>query len=213
MSQQPKPDHLLTLLEGDIIQPPLGTRILKKGVTSTLLKGRELIKRIKEEGDRYKIEAAKEVEIIREKALQEGFQTGYEKWLEAIHQLEEEIQKVRGQVEKQIVPIAIKAAQKVVARELETHPEAILDIVRGHLKSVAQHKRFTIYVSREEFDILDKARNQLKEKLELLEAFSVRVRDDLQKGDVVIETEAGIVNATIENQWARIERAFQMERK
>ena len=41
----------------------------------------------------------------------------------------------------------------------------------------------------------------------------MRVRDDLQKGGVVIETEAGIVNATIENQWARIERAFQMESK
>lgn len=213
MPQQPKPDHLLTLLEGDIVQPPLGTRILKKEVTSTLLTGKELINKIKEEGDRYKIEAAKEVEKIREKALQEGFQEGYEKWLVAIHQLEEEIQKVRGQVEKQIVSVAIKAAQKVVARELETHPEVILDIVKGHLKAVAQHKRFTIYVSREEFDILDKARNQLKEKLELLEAFSVRVRDDLQKGDVVIETEAGIVNATIENQWARIERAFQMESK
>jgi len=210
---QPKPEHLLTLLEGSIVQPPLGTRILKKDVVSSLLTGEELIKKIKEEGDRYKIEAAKEVETIREKALQEGFEAGYEKWLEAIHQLEEEIKKVRGQVEKQIVPVAIKAAQKVVAKELETHPETILDIVRGHLKAVAQHKRFTLYVSREEFDILDKSRNQLKEKLELLEAFSIRIRDDLKPGSVVIETEAGIVNATIENQWARIERAFQMENK
>jgi len=213
MVQQQNPDHLLTLLEGAIVQPPLGTKVLKKEVTSSLLTGQELIQKIQEEGARYKIEAAKEVEALREQALQEGFQEGYDKWLESIHRLEEEIQKVRGQVEKQIVPVAVKAAQKIVARELEAHPETIIDIVKSHLKAVAQHKKFTVYVSRDEFDLLDKARHQLKEKLESLEAFSVRARDDLQKGSVVIETEAGIVNATIENQWARIEKAFQMENK
>ena len=206
-------DNLLTLLEGGKVAPPLGKKVLKKELTTTLLEGKELITRIKEESERYKIEAAKEMETLREKALHEGFQEGYQKWLEHINKLEEEIKRVRADVEKQIVPVALKAAQKVVSKEFEIHPEIIIDIVKNHLKAVAQHKKITIYVSKEDYDLLDKARDSLKEKLEHLEVFSVRIRDDVKRGGCVIETESGIINATIENQWARIEKAFKVEGK
>ncbi len=206
-------DNLLTLLEGGKVAPPLGKKILKKELTTTLLEGKNLITKIKEEGERYKIEATKQIETEREKALHEGFQEGYQKWLEHINKLEEEIQKVRSDMEKQIVPVALKAAQKVVSKEFEIHPDIIVDIVKNHLKAVAQHKKITIYVSKEDYDLLDKARDSLKEKLEHLEVFSVRFREDVKRGGVIIETEAGIINATIDNQWARIEKAFKVEGK
>lgn len=203
-----KGPHLLTMISGDKVQLGNQQKVIKKELFSELLTGKALIEKIYEEGETYKVTVASESEEIKEKAEIQGFQKGYEKWLEKVAELEEEIQKVRQDVEQTIIPVALKAAKKIVGKELEIYPETVTEIVRSHLKAVAQHKRVTIWVAPDDFLVLDKKKNDLKLLFEELEAFTLRPREDLTKGGCVIETESGIINATFENQWAIIERAF-----
>jgi type III secretion protein L len=108
-----------------------------------------------------------------------------------------------------IVPVALKAAKKILGREIETVDTAIVDIVANSLKAVAQHKKFTIYVNRKDLDVLEANRPALKKVLENPEAFSLRERADIQPGGCIIETEGGIINAQLENQWRILEQAFE----
>ncbi len=68
---------------------------------------------------------------MKEQAQKEGFEEGFKQWLEHIQLLEEEIKKVRHETEKVALPVALKAAKKIVGQVLTEIPEsAILEI--GH---------------------------------------------------------------------------------
>jgi type III secretion protein L len=136
------------------------------------------------------------------------FAEGYQTWVEHIAKLEEEILKVRDDMEKLLVPVALKAAKKIVGREIELSDDTIVDIVSNSLKSVSQHKKITIYVNKKDLDPLEQSRSRLKEIFESLEVLSLRERSDIARGGCVIETEGGIINAQLENQWSALERAF-----
>ena len=199
---------LLTLIYGDRIHLAPQEKIIKHDLFSELIDAKDLINQIKLESKKYRLGISKECEVIKEQAEQEGFKQGFEKWLEKVKELEERIEKVKDELEEVITPLALTAAKKIVGREIELDKEIIVDIVKSHLRAVKQSKRIVVVVSREDFARLDQRKNELKENFEELESFSVRPRDDLSKGSCIIETESGIINATIENQWALIEKVF-----
>ena len=157
----------------------------------------------------YKVHVADECEKLKEHAQKEGFEEGFSKWVQKVAELEAEIQQVRKDLQKILVPVALKAAKKIVGREIELSDETIVDIVSNALKAVAQHKKVTIYVNKKDLATLDAHRSRIKQLFEALEALSIRERSDISPGGCIIETEGGIINAQIENQWRIIERAFE----
>ncbi|NGX36596.1 MAG: hypothetical protein K1000chlam1_01445, partial [Candidatus Anoxychlamydiales bacterium] len=48
-----------------------------------------------------------------------------------------------------------------------------------------------------------------KEILELTQIFSLEERNDIEPGGCIIETEKGIINAQLDNQFRAIEAAFK----
>ena len=108
------------------------------------------------------------------------------------------------------MPVALKAAKKIVGREMELSDEAIVDIVSNTLKSVSQHKKITIYVNKKDLDALERNRSRLKEIFETLDVLSLRERNDIAPGGCIVETEGGIINAQLENQWRILENALEM---
>jgi len=183
-------------------------KIVPKEAIEQLLDAGGVLKAVQEDATRYKLDIAKECELLKEEAMQQGYADGYQKWTEEIVALEEEIAKVREEFEKMLMPVALKAAKKIVGREIELSKDVIVDIVANALKSVAQHKRVTIFVNKEDLDTLETNRSRLKSMFESLEVLSLREKDDIAKGGCVIETEGGIINARLENQWTALERAF-----
>lgn len=173
-----------------------------------ILDAQEVLEKVKQDAEKYKLEVAEECEKHKELARQEGFAEGFQKWAEHIAKIEEEIIKVRQDIEKMLIPVALKAAKKIVGREIELSENTIVDIVSNTLKAVSQHKKITIYVNKKDLDPLEISRPRLKEIFESLEVLSLRERADIARGGCVIETEGGIINAQLENQWNALERAF-----
>lgn len=200
---------LLTLIYGDRVHLTPGEKVVKSDLFSNLIEAKELLNKIQIESKQYRLGIAKECEELKEQAEREGFKQGFEKWLGKVKELEDWIAQVKRELEQVITPLALTAAKKIVGREIALDKEAIVDIVRSHLKAVKQNKRITVWVSRDDFAALDQRKNELRNNFEELESFSVRARDDLTKGGCTIETETGIINATIENQWAIIEKVFK----
>jgi type III secretion protein L len=173
-----------------------------------LLSSQEVLETVYQDAEKYKLEIAQECEKLKERASQEGFAEGFQKWAEHIAKIEEEILQVRQDLQKMLIPVALKAAKKIVGREIELSEDTIVDIVSNSLKSVSQHKKITIYVNKKDLEHLENNRSRLKEIFESLEALSIRERNDVARGGCIIETEGGIINAQLENQWIALERAF-----
>ena len=113
------------------------------------------------------------------------------------------------ELQKTILPLALKAAKKIVGRELELKPETIVDIVRQTLKPVTQHHNIKIFVAKQDKEALEKEKKELRNILEHVQTFIIEEREDITPGGCIIETEAGIINASLENQWRALESAFE----
>ena len=198
-----------TLIRGDSIHVAPQQKILPAEDFSQLASGQEILEAVKKDALHYKETIAVECENIKEHAYKDGYEAGFQAWAEHIVKMQNEINNLRKEYNKMLAPIALKAAQKIVGKAFEINNELVLDTVSNSLKSVLQHKRITIYVNKIDLDILEKNRNKLKNLFENIEALSIREREDVKSGGCIIETEGGIINAQLDNQWAVLERAFE----
>jgi type III secretion protein L len=202
-------NKFFTLIHGESVHVAPQTKVIPAEAFSTSLDAIEVLDKVKKDAEQYRLEVAAECEKLKEQAQREGFEEGFKKWMDTIARLEEEIAKVRGDMEKVLVPVALKASKKIVGREIEQSPSAIVDIVSNTLKAVSQHKQITIYVNKKDIDALETNRSRIKQLFESLEVLSIRERADITPGGCIIETEAGIINAQLDNQWRILENAFE----
>ncbi len=198
-----------SLISGAGVHAAPGAKIIPADVFSKAVSAQELLDQVTQECDGYKQQIASECEKLKEQAQQEGFQEGYAQWTEHLAELEREIANVNAATERMIIPVALKAARKIVGREIELSENAIVDIVASKLKAVSQAKQIIIYVSPEELEKLESHRKDLATVFEKLESLSIRPNEDLGVGSCIIETETGIINAQLEKQWEILEHAFQ----
>lgn len=198
-----------TLIHGDQILAAPDTKIFPAESYSKLVDAEAVLEHIKEDAEQYRQEVVQETEALKEEAERQGYEAGFAKWAENLVKLEEEIENVHAELTKLVIPVALKAAKKIVSKELEISDAAIVDIVKTNLKAVSQHKKITIYVNKQDLEALEKSKSKIKELFESLESLSIRERNDIARGGCIIETEIGIINAQIEHRWQVIEKAFE----
>lgn len=198
-----------SLIYGAQIQRTPNQKIIPGHALSELLSAQEVIERVQKEAAQYRQEVIHECELLKEQAQREGFEEGYKAWVQQLQSLETEIVKVRSDTQKIIMPIAIKAAKKIVASELQTAPDVIVNIVMQALKSVAQHKKIILYVNKVDIAALENNKGAIKELFEALESFSIQERDDVEQGGCIIETERGIIDSQIQNRWVKLKAALE----
>ncbi|HRD55128.1 MAG TPA: HrpE/YscL family type III secretion apparatus protein [Parachlamydiaceae bacterium] len=201
--------RFFSLIHGETVHVAPKVKFIPSGEFSTLLNAKDILEKAKEDAEKYKLAVTAECEQLKEEAEKIGFNKGFEAWAKELAKLENEIIRIRSDSEQAIIPIALKAAKKIVGKEIELSETTILNIVLNYLKAVSTHKKITIYVSKKDLAILENNRQRLKEAFESLEALSIRERPDIEPGGCIIETEGGIINAKLENQWEVIETAFK----
>lgn len=201
---------LFSLLSGEAVHPAPGTKVIPAKEFSTLHKAAELLAKVEEEVSLFRKESAEEAEKTKEAAFEEGFQEGLVSLNKHLLLLDRELKELRQEIQKKILPLALKAARKLVGEELRLHPDRIVDIVLTSLKPVTQHKKIVIFVHKNDLEALEKERGKIKKLFEHLESLSIQERGDIEPGGCMIETEAGIINAQLENQWRALESAFEL---
>lgn len=198
-----------SLIHGDGVHIAPQTKVIPADQIATLKTAEEVLESVKKDAELYKKTVVAEQEKLKEQAQREGFEAGFMAWTERVAKLENEIIQVRKDMEKLILPVALKAAKKIVSKELELSETVIVDIVAANLKAVSQHKQIVIYVNRKDLEFVEAQRPRLKQLFEHLEVLSIRERADVQPGGCIIETEVGIINAQLEGRWRILEAAFE----
>lgn len=190
------------------IKKTSGKKIIPKEEFSELLKAIDIIQKAKEDAKHYRESVKKECELIKVKAEEQGFEKGLAQFMGTIESVNLHLAAMRHEMQNQILPLALKAAKKIVGDQLTLKPDIIVDIVMNTLKPVIQSLNIRILVNKADKPFLDAKKEQIKLLLERVEHLSIEERHDVTPGGCIIETESGIINATIENQWRAIEAAF-----
>lgn len=188
-------------------------KLLPADEISTLINAEEALEKANRDAVDLLEETREECEKLRQNAKDEGFEEGLSKFNQQILHLEKQIKELRIETQRSVLPLALKAAKKIVGEELKTYPDRILDIVTQTIKPVMQAKHIRIFVCKSDKEMLETEKDKIKEKLDQVEVLTLEERDGLEPGSCIIETEAGIINATLENQWRAIESAFEMYMK
>ena len=56
---------------------------------------------------------------------------------------------------------------------------------------------------------MERKKKELKAAFEQVQSFIIEEKENIKPGGCIIETEAGIINASLENQWRALESAFE----
>ena len=201
--------NFFTLIFGDRVRAAPKKKIIPAENLSTLISAAEVLDRIKEDAEKYRLQVAQESEALKEHGFKEGYEDGYKQWAEHFVEFEKKLEALHKEMQQAIIPIALKAAKKIVGREIELSENAIVDIVASNLKTVSQHKKITVFVNKKDLDVLEKNKQRLRDLFEHLESLSIRSREDIAPGGCVIETEIGIINAQMDHRWQVLEKAFE----
>lgn len=176
---------------------------------SELLKATDVLNKAKADVKTYLENNKEECQKLLAKAEEAGFNKGLSEFNKQILHYQERVKQLEHELQKTILPLALKAAKKIVGRELELKPETIVDIVRQTLKPVTQNHHIKIFVAKQDKEALEKEKKELRNILEHVQTFIIEERQDITPGGCIIETEAGIINASLENQWRALESAFE----
>ena len=159
-------------------------------------------------------EAHDELERLRASAHEEGLQMGREEGVAQLVanavQANERIAALENEVRPQIVTLAMAIARRIVGRELEFQPEAVVHIVKQALGEKARQRReITLRVNPSDAQIIRANRAALVEMLSRTKEVAIQEDPNVAPHGVVIETEAGTIDAQLETQLATMERALR----
>lgn len=154
-----------------------------------------------------------ETESLREKAREEGYAAGlataaeetretYVRAGQVLVQAQEERRLLLAGLEEELAQLALVIAKQVVARELGQAPAAVMAIAREALELVKNRERVTVYVNPAEADLFRARRGDLEGSLSDRALLVIIADHEVPPGGVRVETEQGLVDATLEARFA-----------
>lgn len=175
----------------------------------------EIIQQAQKQADELLEAARQEAQTRQEQAHAEGLKQGHE---QGVTQLSEQVARASlhaEQLEQALVPqlttLAVQIAQRILGKELEFHPEAIVGIVKHALSDKARQRReISLRIHPDDADIIREHKAELLEMLSRCKAIAIQEDPEVGRHGVIIETEAGTIDAQLDTQLAAFARAFDM---
>jgi flagellar biosynthesis/type III secretory pathway protein FliH len=155
------------------------------------------------------VESARaQAEAIRAQAAAEGREEGLASATEVVARAALERQDLLASAEPQLVELAFAVAQRVLARVVERDREAVVDIASRALEAVRQRIDVRLRVHPDDLASLRDAEPRLIERLARARCIALLSDPSVGRGGVVVETEAGSVDARLATQLAGLRRAL-----
>ena len=160
--------------------------------------------------------ARSEAAAIRQAALEAGRAEAVERYsgplaaaLAAAEGLKRSMEKageeaLRG-AEREMARLAVRVAEKVIRRKLETDPDEVFLMVSRAVQAVPRGGAMLIKVNDKDFENIQKAGGVIPEIARLSGGLSMEVSAEVEPGGCIVVTEGGAVNANPSRQLELIE--------
>lgn len=168
--------------------------------------------------DRSLVSRAQQEAInIKDNAKIEGYQEGLKNAEQDISNLTDAIitfmnakEKIYDEVAPKILEISMEVAKKIIKKEVETDKDFILGMIKEALEKLNKNeKQIVIKVSPEDKEYVKNNIDNLLEKLQIEAKISVQQDIKLSMGSVIVETNNGLVDASIDTGLQIIEEMFK----
>ncbi|MBQ7457138.1 MAG: HrpE/YscL family type III secretion apparatus protein [Desulfovibrio sp.] len=191
---------------GDTLAPAPGTRILKAEEYAKLIEAHNLLAHAREEAQAIKEDA----ERVYQERHKEGYEDGLiegrmeqaEKMLETGMQAVEYLQGL----EQQIVDVVTSTVRKIIG-DIDAK-ERIVGVVRTALDQVRGRQRVVIRVCPSDEPNVREALAPMLARVSSARGIELVADTHLSEGDCVLESEMGVVDASLSVQLAAIEHAL-----
>lgn len=159
-------------------------------------------------------QARSEAETLKSEAHAQGYKEGKEEGVAELTELVTRsslrMQEIEAQIVPQLTELAISIARKVLGKELEFHPEAVVQIVKQALSEKARQRReVSLRVHPDDLQMIREHKGELLEILSRTKEIGIREDPNVARHGVVIETDAGTIDAQLETQLAAFEKVMQ----
>lgn len=198
----------LLQLTGDVVRPAPGTRILKAEETSRLLEAEAILQAAHERAEAIKAEAEK----IYEQRKEEGYEDGKEECKlnhaeKIMKTVLSSIEFIEG-IESTLVDVVNQAIRKIIGDLGDD--ERIVRLVRTALNTVRTHQNVIIRIAPADEKAVSTALEPMLQNRPDASGYLRLVADArLERGSCLLESEMGVVDASLETQLKALERAFQ----
>ena len=109
--------------------------------------------------------------------------------------------------EAQIIQLIFGMARRLIMHEISVKPDLILEAVRQAVASAQSDEHVTVRVSPKDFAFIEGTREKLGKDFESVKRAKIEASDEVADGGCVVETNYGVVNATIDQRLEKLWRA------
>jgi type III secretion system HrpE/YscL family protein len=143
-----------------------------------------------------------------EAGRRQGFEHGAAQWAAAIKGARESVRAAMEEAKPQIVRMALRVAEKILRQKLEIRPDALVPMVDEALRSLqGQHPtRIVLRVHPADRGVLEQRRAHWLDRNPGIASINVVADEAFPRGGCRIESDFGMVDATLETQLRVIER-------
>jgi len=168
--------------------------------------------------DRNLISRAQEEAIqIKEAAYQEGYSLGVEKAQADMEIFKESLNNFMGaddrvftEIAPDIIEISLEVAKKIIKHEVQIDPQIVIDTVLDIMKNIPKNEpRITLKVNTAQVQFV---KDNLPQQLILLgveSKLSILSDDNVSEGSCILQTNNGVVDASIEAQLDIVQNALR----
>ncbi|MBI5508838.1 MAG: flagellar assembly protein FliH [Deltaproteobacteria bacterium] len=187
--------------------------IIKSDTIDAKSEAQRIVERAQAEAVEIRKAAELEAEKLKEQAYALGMEEGKNNAATELSQVvataSQRLSQIEAQVEPQLKELALTIAKKILGKELEFHPEAVVDIVKQALSEKARQRReIYLRVNPDDLQYIRDHKADLLEVLSRAKEIGIREDPDVAPHGVVIETDAGMIDAQLETQLAVFERVL-----
>lgn len=176
-------------------------------------KANEMLEEAKEKIEQHMID-------VEQKAKEEGYRNGeklarqhYQTLLDEAEDIKKQAHKVYNDtiagLESDIVDIIIDVSRKIIGMEFEHNRDAVISLVVTAIKGSSPSNGVVVRVCPEDYDYVSENKDELLRYSEDIHEITIKKDNALNKGNCLIETGYGSIDASVETQLAAVERAFR----
>jgi len=156
-------------------------------------------------------EREKEIEALVLQAVEEQVERRASEALESerarlvstITQLDAIVSGLMDQARVDLLELSVKIAERILGAELKTRPQLLVGLIRSALEAAQLTGAITLVLSQKDYELLRSKGPQVLGKLPQGIKLQLRADPELQRGDLLIESAAGRLDATLS---ARLQR-------
>jgi len=189
-------------------EPVASRKVVPREVIAASAEAMRILETAQGESAQIRAAAERAMADAVEAGYKEGFERGAAQWSSAVKAAQASLQAALEGAKPQVVRMALRVAEKVLRQKLETTPEALLPMVDEALRSLQgqQQTRIVLRVHPADQDVLAARRQYWLDRHPGITNLQVVVDEDMARGGCRIESEFGMVDATLETQMRVIER-------